>query len=93
MAKRKADVLQQKSPAEFFAENKNIAGFDNVSKAILVITAAVRPMAPTSVPISAARQMLVYQYQRASRELFGCSRKHWPASRHCHHHVGITLGG
>lgn len=30
MAKRKTDVLQQKSPAEFFAENKNIAGFDNV---------------------------------------------------------------
>lgn len=29
--KSKADVLQQKSPAEFFAENKNIAGFDNVS--------------------------------------------------------------
>ena len=28
--KRKADNLQQKSPAEFFAENKNIAGFDNV---------------------------------------------------------------
>ena len=27
---KKADVLQQKSPAEFFAENKNIAGFDNV---------------------------------------------------------------
>lgn len=27
---RKADNLQQKSPAEFFAENKNIAGFDNV---------------------------------------------------------------
>lgn len=27
----KADALQQKSPAEFFAENKNIAGFDNVS--------------------------------------------------------------
>lgn len=24
------DVLQQKSPAEFFADNKNIAGFDNV---------------------------------------------------------------
>ena len=31
MVKRKADVLEQKSPAEFFAENKNIAGFDNVS--------------------------------------------------------------
>ena len=31
MAKRKAEALQQKSPAEFFAENKNIAGFDNVS--------------------------------------------------------------
>lgn len=26
----KSDQLQQKSPAEFFAENKNIAGFDNV---------------------------------------------------------------
>jgi DNA topoisomerase VI subunit B len=24
-------TLQQKSPAEFFADNKNIAGFDNVS--------------------------------------------------------------
>jgi hypothetical protein len=28
---KKADVIEQKSPAEFFAENKNIAGFDNVS--------------------------------------------------------------
>ena len=26
----KADTLEHKSPAEFFAENKNIAGFDNV---------------------------------------------------------------
>lgn len=31
---RKADNLQQKSPAEFFAENKNIAGFDNVRKEV-----------------------------------------------------------
>ena len=28
----KADVLQQKSPAEFFADNRTIAGFDNVSQ-------------------------------------------------------------
>ncbi|KAL3139887.1 DNA topoisomerase 6 subunit B [Trebouxia sp. C0009 RCD-2024] len=34
MTKRKADVLQQKSPAEFFAENKNIAGFDNPGKCL-----------------------------------------------------------
>lgn len=27
---KKGDALVQKSPAEFFAENKNIAGFDNV---------------------------------------------------------------
>jgi DNA topoisomerase VI subunit B len=27
----KTEVLQFKSPAEFFAENQNIAGFDNVS--------------------------------------------------------------
>lgn len=31
--KKDASDLQQKSPAEFFAENKNIAGFDNVSTA------------------------------------------------------------
>ena len=30
---KKADVIEQKSPAEFFAENKNIAGFDNVRTA------------------------------------------------------------
>lgn len=30
---QKDAVLQQKSPAEFFAENKNIAGFDNVRPA------------------------------------------------------------
>ena len=33
MGKKNMDVLQQKSPAEFFAENKNIAGFDNVRHA------------------------------------------------------------
>lgn len=27
----KDDILEQKSPAEFFADNRNIAGFDNVS--------------------------------------------------------------
>lgn len=32
-ASKKLDELQQKSPAEFFADNKNIAGFDNVSAA------------------------------------------------------------
>jgi hypothetical protein len=31
-AGKQKDQLQQKSPAEFFAENKNIAGFDNVSR-------------------------------------------------------------
>ncbi|CAK0734996.1 hypothetical protein CVIRNUC_000513 [Coccomyxa viridis] len=31
---KKADILQQKSPAEFFAENKNIAGFDNPGKCL-----------------------------------------------------------
>lgn len=31
VGKGKADVLQQKSPAEFFADNRTIAGFDNVS--------------------------------------------------------------
>ncbi|KAL4198195.1 hypothetical protein AMTRI_Chr03g44710 [Amborella trichopoda] len=30
----KSSVLKQKSPAEFFAENKNIAGFDNPGKSL-----------------------------------------------------------
>ncbi|XP_068637644.1 DNA topoisomerase 6 subunit B [Aristolochia californica] len=32
--KEKESVLKQKSPAEFFAENKNIAGFDNPGKSL-----------------------------------------------------------
>ncbi|KAK8936531.1 DNA topoisomerase 6 subunit B [Platanthera zijinensis] len=32
--KAKDSVLKQKSPAEFFAENKNIAGFDNPGKSL-----------------------------------------------------------
>ncbi|XP_050371531.1 DNA topoisomerase 6 subunit B [Argentina anserina] len=32
--KSKDSVLEQKSPAEFFAENKNIAGFDNPGKCL-----------------------------------------------------------
>lgn len=31
----KGDLLQQKSPAEFFAENRTIAGFDNVRPCLL----------------------------------------------------------
>ncbi|KAK9847694.1 hypothetical protein WJX84_000913 [Apatococcus fuscideae] len=31
---KKTDTLEQKSPAEFFAENKNIAGFDNPGKSL-----------------------------------------------------------
>lgn len=30
MGKKAGEALVQKSPAEFFADNKNIAGFDNV---------------------------------------------------------------
>lgn len=34
--KKQSETLVQKSPAEFFAENKNIAGFDNVRSGQLV---------------------------------------------------------
>ncbi|KAG5566226.1 hypothetical protein RHGRI_001986 [Rhododendron griersonianum] len=34
LRKTKDSVLKQKSPAEFFAENKNIAGFDNPGKSL-----------------------------------------------------------
>jgi DNA topoisomerase VI subunit B len=34
-----ASKLSQKSPAEFFAENKSIAGFDNVRALSLCIVA------------------------------------------------------
>ena len=33
MGKKAGEALVQKSPAEFFADNKNIAGFDNVGAA------------------------------------------------------------
>ncbi len=36
---KKKDAVVQKSPAEFFAENKNIAGFDNVRLAHSVVHA------------------------------------------------------
>lgn len=32
--KGSGDNLKSKSPADFFAENKNIAGFDNAGKAL-----------------------------------------------------------
>ncbi len=41
--KKGADVLQQKSPAEFFADNKNIAGFDNVSISRLIVELCQTP--------------------------------------------------
>lgn len=41
---KKADVLQQKSPAEFFAENKNIAGFDNVCPITVICLTHKGPM-------------------------------------------------
>ena len=34
MGKKAGEALVQKSPAEFFADNKNIAGFDNVGAAM-----------------------------------------------------------
>ncbi|KAI3432870.1 hypothetical protein D9Q98_010453 [Chlorella vulgaris] len=34
MVKQKEDLLQQKSPAEFFADNRTIAGFDNPGKCL-----------------------------------------------------------
>ena len=39
----KKDVLQQKSPAEFFAENRTIAGFDNVRLPPRKLMFALRP--------------------------------------------------
>lgn len=56
----KGDQLQQKSPAEFFAENKNIAGFDNVRHAL---------WHPASPLVHTARAMLVHYCERACREL------------------------
>jgi DNA topoisomerase VI subunit B len=58
----KADVLQQKSPAEFFAENKNIAGFDNVSIVTPLRPAQtiVRSIFYITYHVRAARKVLIY---------------------------------
>jgi DNA topoisomerase VI subunit B len=44
----KKDELQQKSPAEFFADNKNIAGFDNVRP----LAAAIVAWLPRAIPLA-----------------------------------------
>ena len=69
MSKRKAEALQQKSPAEFFAENKNIAGFDNVSSSKLHRLAGQMPFIVQYVYCFAAWQMFVHQHQRACGKL------------------------
>ena len=70
MSKRKAEALQQKSPAEFFAENKNIAGFDNVSSRHLRRLAyAQLHLIVQHVHCFAAWQMSVHQHQGACGEL------------------------
>lgn len=68
MGKKDGDSLVQKSPAEFFAENKNIAGFDNVSlKRPLAFAIMKWPRLTLSsmLPRSAARQMPVHHHPRA----------------------------
>lgn len=79
MKKAASSRLQQKSPAEFFAENKNIAGFDNVSAAVLCVqvrlhaTIALPPVAALlHVCMLAAGQMLVHDREGACGELSGC---------------------
>jgi hypothetical protein len=46
------DALVQKSPAEFFAENKNIAGFDNVRRRGAAAAAPPRPAERVCAPES-----------------------------------------
>lgn len=81
MPKRKADVLEQKSPAEFFAENKNIAGFDNVSLEHSKNLSAPHPLYCNDIDFliqgpAAAREVPLYHCQRACGECTGLSREH-----------------
>ena len=52
----KADVLQQKSPAEFFADNRTIAGFDNVSRRWLPADLSCPPPRPPCQRASCRRR-------------------------------------
>lgn len=88
MSKRKADVLQQKSPAEFFAENKNIAGFDNVSTRCVKLALTALKRTPRQALLIAAGKMFVHERERACGELPGCRREHWAAARRRDHYVG-----
>ena len=45
----KGDVLQQKSPAEFFADNRTIAGFDNVRRRCAPARRFRSPALPSTV--------------------------------------------
>lgn len=69
---RKTDVLEQKSPAEFFAENKNIAGFDNVSS-VSLWTGFVEPAEfRLKTGCLAAREEPVHYCERACGKFLGC---------------------
>lgn len=94
MTKRKADVLQQKSPAEFFAENKNIAGFDNVrvwGNVWYTWCKLSKREGLQSVVFAAAWQVLIHQCQRTSRKLSGCSGEYWPATRDWYYYVSSVI--
>ena len=45
-----AGALKQKSPAEFFAENRNIAGFDNVRPASPLTAGGLLSGCPAACP-------------------------------------------
>jgi hypothetical protein len=90
--KKKGD-LQQKSPAEFFAENKNIAGFDNVSFDAAQPPACSVPPSPHAHILSLslslctpvhrlAGQMLVHLYAGAGRKFAGRGGIHQRAAGH-----------
>ena len=66
-----AGALKQKSPAEFFAENRNIAGFDNVRPARSLAAGGLLSGCPDACPtfqdqllkthgVVPARQMFVH---------------------------------
>jgi DNA topoisomerase VI subunit B len=64
---KKAEVVRQKSPAEFFSENQIIAGFDNPGKSLYTsIRELVENSLDAAESISVLPDIEVHQYSTST---------------------------
>lgn len=70
MGKKDKNALLQKSPAEFFADNKNIAGFDNVRFATFNLTVIMYYSLDTCLPCYSLERVFTQPYESLWRTVW-----------------------